>query len=132
MRARKVSLPCLIARARGRARAASHMLSARVSRVYPDRSLPVRALLLGFSEKQREFQTYHAAPDDEAAACAASASDGATLDDVREAVTTLESIAPLWKRIFGEAHPETPKIQEALANVREMLATRVAASSGAA
>ena len=31
---------------------------------YPDRSLLVRALAQGCSEKQRMFQTYHAAPDD--------------------------------------------------------------------
>ncbi len=42
-------------------------------RVYPDRLLLVRALAQGCSEKQRMFQTYHAAPDDEAAARAASA-----------------------------------------------------------
>ena len=57
---------------------------------------------------------------------------GATLDDLREAVTTLESVAPLWKRIFGPAHPETPKVQGALKEAREALAARAAASSGAA
>ena len=40
---------------------------------YPDRSLLVRALAQGCSEKQRMFQTYHAAPDDVAAARLASA-----------------------------------------------------------
>jgi len=50
----------------------------------------------------------------------------ATLDDLREAVTTLESVAPLWTRIFGEAHPETPKVQGALEDVREALAARAA------
>ena len=50
----------------------------------------------------------------------------ATLDDVREAVTTLESVAPTWKRVFGGAHPETPKVHRALANAREALAARAA------
>ena len=47
-----------------------------------------------------------------------------TLGDLREAVETLESVAPVWTRIFGEAHPETPKIQAALANARVALAAR--------
>ena len=62
-------------------------------------------------------------------ALALSEHDAATLDDLREAVETLESAAPLWTRIFGEAHPETPKVQEALASAREALAARAAASS---
>ena len=37
--------------------------------------------------------------------------EGASLDDRREAVATLESVAHSWKRIFGPAHPETPKAQ---------------------
>ena len=41
--------------------------------------------------------------------------DGATLDDLREAVETLEDVERLWKRVFGEAHPETPRVQGALA-----------------
>ena len=39
--------------------------------------------------------------------------EGASLDDHREAVATLESVVHSWKRIFGPAHPETPKAQEA-------------------
>ena len=58
--------------------------------------------------------------------------DAATLDDLREAVETLESVAPLWKRVFGPAHPETPKLQLALKNARKALAARSAASSSGA
>ena len=47
-----------------------------------------------------------------------------TLDDLREAVETLESVAPVWTRIFGEAHPETPSVQRALEDAREALAAR--------
>ena len=55
--------------------------------------------------------------------------DAATLDDLREAVEILESVAPLRIRIFGEAHPETPMVQRALAAARERLA--LALTSGA-
>ena len=63
----------IIARARGRTRHCDKTLSARVFPRSSDRSLPVRALLLGISENQRRFRTYHVAPDDEAAARLASA-----------------------------------------------------------
>ena len=43
----------------------------------------------------------------------------ATLDDLREAVEILEAVAPLWTRILGEAHPETPSVQGALATASE-------------
>ena len=94
--------------------------------------------------KAEEVQTYHAAPDDEAAARTASATraslsapwtytnDAATLDDLREGVETLEAVAPLWTRIFGPAHPETAKVQGALEDAREALAIRTAASSSGA
>ena len=52
--------------------------------------------------------------------------DAATLDELREAVTTLESVAPTWKRIFGPVHPETPLIHGALNEAREALAARTA------
>jgi len=55
--------------------------------------------------------------------------DNATLDDLREAVGTFESIAPLWKRIKGQAHPETANVQRALKAARAALAL---ASSGSA
>ena len=42
----------------------------------------------------------------------------ATLDDLREAVETLESLTPLWTRVFGASHPETPKMQRALKEAR--------------
>ena len=52
----------------------------------------------------------------------------ATLDALREAVTTLESVAPSWKLVFGDSHPETPRVQGALADARNRLARAVAAS----
>ena len=47
--------------------------------------------------------------------------EGATLDDFREAVETLESVAPLWKRVFGQSHPETPQVYGALNQARAAL-----------
>ena len=52
--------------------------------------------------------------------------DAATLDDLHEAVETLESVARVWTRVFGEAHPETQKAQGALEDAREALAARSA------
>ena len=58
--------------------------------------------------------------------------DRATLEDVREAVETLEDVARLWKRVFGGSHPETQIVQNALEDAREALAARAAASSSGA
>jgi tetratricopeptide (TPR) repeat protein len=56
----------------------------------------------------------------------------ATLDELREAVETLESATLSFKRIFGPAHPETAQVQGALKNARKALAARAAASSSGA
>ena len=58
--------------------------------------------------------------------------DGATLDDLRESVETLGSVAPLWTRVFGLSHPDTPNVQRALEDARKALAARAAASSSGA
>ena len=55
--------------------------------------------------------------------------DCATLADHREAVETLDSVAKSWKRVFGESHPETPRVQNALATAREKLARAAASES---
>ena len=57
---------------------------------------------------------------------------GATLDELRESVETLESVAPLWTRVFGQAYPQTPKVQATLALARENLARAREASTGSA
>ena len=49
---------------------------------------------------------------------------GATLDDLREAVTTLEEIEPIARRVFGGAHPMTRGIEENLHVVRAALRAR--------
>ena len=46
----------------------------------------------------------------------------ATLDDLREAVTTLEETARLARRVLGGAHPTTVWIEGALQGARTKLA----------
>ena len=49
---------------------------------------------------------------------------GATLDDVREAVTTLEETARTARRVFGGAHPLTAQIERRLPEARAVLGVR--------
>ena len=48
----------------------------------------------------------------------------ATLDDLREAVTTLEDAERIARRVFGGAHPLTESIEAALQNARAALRAR--------
>ena len=51
------------------------------------------------------------------------ASDGcATLDDIREAVTTLEEVERIARRVFGGAHPLVGDFESALRDSRTQLA----------
>ena len=50
--------------------------------------------------------------------------DGATLDDLREAVTTLEDTDRIARRLLGGAHPTTAEIERALRNARAVLSAR--------
>ena len=47
--------------------------------------------------------------------------DGATLEDLREAVTTLEETERIARRVFGSAHPLIGSIEEALQDARAAL-----------
>jgi len=49
---------------------------------------------------------------------------GATLDDLREAVTTLEDTERTARRVLGGAHPALPPIEASLRNARAALAAR--------
>ena len=49
---------------------------------------------------------------------------GATLDDVREAVTKLEEVERTARRVLGSANPTTLGIQNALQNSRAALRAR--------
>ena len=48
----------------------------------------------------------------------------ATLDDLREAVTTLEDAERIARRVLGGAHPLTADIERALQHSREVLRAR--------
>ena len=47
---------------------------------------------------------------------------GATLDDLREAVTTLEELERTSRRVFGGSHPLTNAIEDDLQKSRDALA----------
>ena len=49
---------------------------------------------------------------------------GATLDDLREAVTTLEDAERIARRVFGGAHPLTSAIEDELRDARAVLHAR--------
>ena len=57
--------------------------------------------------------------------------DDATLDDLREAVTTLEDTARAIRRLLGGAHPVTGGIEAVLVNARAVLADRETPSASA-
>ena len=55
--------------------------------------------------------------------------DGATLDDLREAVTTLEDAERIARRVLGGAHPTTGWVEIALREARAALRARETPSS---
>ena len=50
--------------------------------------------------------------------------DDATLDDLRESVTTVEEIGRTARRVLGGAHPTTTGIENELRNARAALRAR--------
>ena len=56
--------------------------------------------------------------------------DGATIDDVREAVTTLEDTERIARRVLGSAHPATKAIEDYLQESRAALRAREPPSPG--
>ena len=56
----------------------------------------------------------------------------ATLDDLREAVTTLEDTERIARRVFGGAHPLTTGIESALQDARAALRARETPPPGSA
>ena len=58
--------------------------------------------------------------------------NGATLDDLREAVTTLEETERTARRVLGGAHPVTEGIEDDLRNAQATLGARETPSSGSA
>ena len=57
--------------------------------------------------------------------------EGATLDDVRKAVSTLEETERISRRVMGGAHPLTPKIEWDLQDARAALRARETPASSA-
>ena len=57
------------------------------------------------------------------------ANDGAALDDLREAVTTLEDLVRTGRRVLGVAHPMVGGIEDSLRKARAVLGAREAQSS---
>ena len=55
---------------------------------------------------------------------------GATLDDLREAVTTIEDAGRIARRVFGGAHPLTKGIGGDLRDARAALRARETQPSG--
>ena len=55
--------------------------------------------------------------------------DGATLDDLREAVATLEDAGRTARRVLGGEHPTTVGIEGELQNARALLRAREAGKS---
>ena len=56
--------------------------------------------------------------------------DAATLDDLREAVTTLEEIERIARRVLGGAHPLTMQVEKSLRISRAALRARETPSPG--
>ena len=50
--------------------------------------------------------------------------DGATLDDLRESVSTLEDTERVARRVLGGAHPLTTQMEQALQQARAALRAR--------
>ena len=57
--------------------------------------------------------------------------DGATLDDLREAVTMYEDTERIARRVLGGAHPDTVNIEANLRDARAELVTRETPSASA-
>ena len=54
--------------------------------------------------------------------------NGATLDDLREAVTMLEELAPTSRRVLGGAHPMTGAVESKMRDAKAALCAREASS----
>ena len=52
---------------------------------------------------------------------------GASLDDLRQAVTTLEDAERIARRVLGGAHPVTVEIEESLQNAQAALSAALRA-----
>ena len=74
----------------------------------------LRPILSNENDARRRFQIYASAVD----------GDVATLDEIREAVTTLEDTDRIARRVLGSAHPLVVAIGRSLKNARSVLRAR--------
>jgi len=88
-----------------------------------DETIPMAQRILGESDELtiRMRRTYVAALYED---------EGATLDDLREAVTTLEDTDRIARRVFGGAHPITATLEVELRDARAVLRAREETPSG--
>ena len=78
------------------------------------RTLPVARRALGDNDETTlRMRQYYA--------LALIKADGATLDDLREAVATFEDLERIARRVFGGMHPLTSDIEEVLQVARDAL-----------
>ena len=76
----------------------------------------------GNAEQYHADKKYKEAVAEAVAKCADDTD--ATLDDLREAVTTLEDADPIARRVLGSAHPTTGGIEDDLRKSRAVLRAR--------
>ena len=78
----------------------------------------------GNAEQYHADKKYKEAVAEAVEACAADTKG--EIDDLREAVTTLEDAAQIARRVFGGEHPLTAGIEDHLQNARTVLRARSA------
>ena len=87
------------------------------------KSIPVARRVLGDSDKDTLRMRWNCAT-------ALLVDPTATLDDLREAVTTLDEIERTARRVFGSTHPTAVGIEKSLQNARATLRAHEALSPG--
>jgi len=78
------------------------------------------------------FRSTSASVADKARAAEAYNDPSATLDDLRESVTTLEDTAPIARRVLGSAHPLTKAVAAYLQDAQAALRAREETASSSA
>ncbi len=79
----------------------------------------------GGAEQHHANQKYDEAVADAVEICADdNKDDGATLDDLREAVNTLEELERTARRVLGDVHPITEGMEDELQDAQDALYAR--------
>jgi hypothetical protein len=85
---------------------------------------PERTLATASSEPRREGRRGGAALKANFAIALCNKDDGATLDELHEAVSTLEDTERIARRVLGGAHPDTKNMEAGLRDARAALRAR--------